>query len=185
MYFEYEEPADNVRDALPDFTFSDYGDVILEHLGLMSDPDYIERWQSKARAYEKQGIRYFQTNETEMRDVSGAVDRLQDQFRLWVEQRVGVQCVRLIGVLEEIRRISQLQIGHPLGSFEDGVFDVADDPQIIAIALCKENLPEGTLSLGAVTVSCSPALDRVHGELVSWSTDVVGKVAVWTARRRS
>ena len=37
MYFEYEEPAENVPDALPDFTFPDYEGVVLEHLGLITD----------------------------------------------------------------------------------------------------------------------------------------------------
>jgi len=76
MYFEYEQPAENVPDALPDFTFPDYGGIVLEHLGLMTDSEYMARWEEKAGQYEAAGTRYFRTDEEEIRSLSATVDRL-------------------------------------------------------------------------------------------------------------
>jgi len=168
-------------EALPDFTFPDYGNVILEHLGLITDPNYFERWESKAKEYEKKGIRYFRTSEEEIRNISATVDRLQNQFRSWTEQHAGVNRPRLIEALERVRCIAQLQIQRPLGAFEDGVFEI-DNSQIVAIALCKEDFSEGTLSAEAATLSQSPMTDNVQGEHVSWTVEVFDKITLWVAR---
>ena len=126
MYFEYEEPADNVMEALPDFTFPDYGNIILEHLGLITDPNYFERWESKAKEYEKQGIRYFRTSEEEIKSLPATVDRLQEQFIDWVNQTSRVERVERINLIEKLRRECDLNIGRSIGNFECGVFEIED-----------------------------------------------------------
>jgi len=183
MYFEYEEPSDNVMNALPDFTFPDYGNLILEHLGLMTDPNYFERWETKAKEYEKQGIGFFRTGEEEIRDISVTVDRLQDHFKSWTEQHLGDKRIRLVETLETIRRASQLQIRRPLGAFEDGVFEV-DDSQIMAVAFCCENFPEDSMSPDAASLSHSPIINNFQGEPVNWSIEHFENITLWIARRK-
>ncbi len=136
MYFEYEEPADGVVDALPDFMFPDYGNIILEHLGLLTDPNYLERWEQKANEYEKKGIRYFRTNEEEIKTLPATVDRLQEQFCDCVQKVFGEERANMISKVEKLRRESGFQIGRTIGDFMNGVFEVDDkEGNVIAIAI--------------------------------------------------
>ena len=137
MYYEYEEPPDNTMNALPDFTFPDYGNVVLEHLGMLSDPQYLERWTKKAAEYEAQGIRYFLTNEEEIMSLSVTVDRLQSQFALWAEKQFDLGRVHLIKRVEDIRQDCHLNIGRAIGGFVDGVFEASDNenPKVVAVDL--------------------------------------------------
>ncbi len=137
MYFEYEEPVENVAYALPDFIFPDYGLVVLEHLGLLTDGEYFARWEEKAKEYEQRGIRYFRTNEQELQHLSATVERLQEQFRDWALRRHGVNRVQRIGLLERLRREGGLRIGRAIGAFDDGIFELEDsfhqDGQLAAV----------------------------------------------------
>lgn len=138
MYFEYEEPAEGVPYALPDFTFPDYGRVILEHLGLMAEADYAERWAEKAAKYEAEGIRYFRTNETEIEILSTTVDRLQAQFRTYAGDRYGRDRVRCIELVERTRQAyPDLSVTYPVDEFERGIFAAEDRsaPAIVGIAV--------------------------------------------------
>jgi len=135
MYFEYEEADPAVPDALPDFSFPDYGRVVLEHLGLLDDPNYVERWNKKAKAYEEQGIRYFRTNEEEIKILANTVDRLQEQFRNWIEKQYDSERVQMIDLIETLRRKSDFIIGRSIGDFGDGTFEVDDSGEGIVVIL--------------------------------------------------
>lgn len=37
----------NVLNALPDFILPHYGNVIVEHLGLLNDAEYLRKWTKK------------------------------------------------------------------------------------------------------------------------------------------
>ncbi|WP_461829288.1 AAA family ATPase [Aquifex sp.] len=57
LKYEYERKLNvkNGESLLPDFYFPEL-DVYWEHLGLLSDPYYLERWKEKKRIYEEMGI---------------------------------------------------------------------------------------------------------------------------------
>jgi len=139
MYFEYEEPTENVVDALPDFTFPDYGGVILEHLGMLEDPSYLERWEKKAKEYEAKGIRYFRTNEEEIKALTATADRLREQFRQWVQKIMGDERINMINKVEKLRMVSSLHITRSIGDFLDGVFEVDDHKDnVVAIVITSD-----------------------------------------------
>ena len=136
MLFEYEESEGNITDALPDFSFPDYGRVILEHLGLLDDPIYVQRWDEKAKSYEQKGIRYFRTNEEEIKTLDNTVDRLRRQFRNWVEERYGVERIQMIDLIEKVRRKSDFKIGRSIGGFRNGLFEVEDSGgRVVAVSI--------------------------------------------------
>jgi hypothetical protein len=136
MYFEYEEPAENVSNALPDFTFPDYGGVVLEHLGLLDDPTYMERWEKKAKTYSEQGILALRTNEEEIKSLASTVDRLQEQLRNWAEERYGAERIELIALIEKIRWKSGMRIGGAIGGFGNGMFEVVkSNDGLIAVGI--------------------------------------------------
>jgi len=141
IFFDYEEPQEGIADALPDFIFPDYGQVILEHLGLLEDPTYLERWEKKAQEYEKNGIRYFRTGENEIKNLPATVDRLHEQMMTWTESQCGAGRVAGIEIIERLRRDSDLRIGKAIGSFEQGVFEVMEtsDNPVIAISVRSES----------------------------------------------
>lgn len=152
IFFEYEEPQEGLANALPDFIFPDYGGVILEHLGLLEDPTYLERWEKKARDYEAKGIRYFRTNEEEIKFLIATVDRLQEQFREWVLNKYNRSRLEKINIIEKIRREADFPIGRNIGDFENGCFAVLDD-QFVSICVQgvkHENLPRNIMGIGKV-----------------------------------
>lgn len=182
MFFEYEEPADNVMRALPDFTFPDYGNVILEHLGQLNDPYYLERWDKKAIEYEEKGIRYFRTDEEEIKHLTATVDRLQENFKAYADQQFGENRVILIDALETLRRTSKLNILKPLNAFEDGIFEV-DHPEIIAFAFCKDDFPKETLSTDASSLNRPPEIKNINNQNISWSIKVYDAIKIWVAQK--
>ena len=68
----------------------------------------------------------------------------------------------------------------PLVSFNQGVFEV-DDPKIMAIAFCKEEIAEYPLTEGAATLSQPPMIETVRGEKVLWTIKVFDGIAIWMA----
>lgn len=178
MYFEYEQPAEGVPYALPDFTFPDYGGVILEHLGLLPHPEYLARWQRKAAGYEQQGIRYFQTTEEEIQHLPATVGRLQDQFRDWADQKHGSQRIHLIDLVERLRREGDLQIGRALGDFQQGVFGAANpvDSAIVAVAI---GVDEAGFEPGPERLE---SLDLVGATAIEWQKRCIDGIDVWVAR---
>jgi ATP-dependent DNA helicase DinG len=136
IYFEYEEAAENVANALPDFTFPDYGGAVLEHLGLLDDPTYLERWEKKARAYSEQGLLALRTNEEEIKVLASTVGRLQEQLRSWAEERYGAERIELIALIEKIRCKSGMRIGGAIEGFGNGMFEVVgSNDGIIAVGI--------------------------------------------------
>lgn len=108
ILYEYEQPAENVSNALPDFILSDYGNVIVEHLGLMNDAEYLRRWHEKAKKYEAEGILYLCTNEEEILNLSQTVERIKEHASYWCEKMYGVERLSKIKKEEENRRINQI-----------------------------------------------------------------------------
>lgn len=174
MYFEYEEPSDDALAALPDFTFPDYG-VVLEHLGLLTDADYLARWEAKAAEYERQSIRYFRTNEEEIEQLAATVDRLKRQFHDWAEQRYGAERVRLIDLVERVRRDGDLQIGRSIGEFENGVFEAtsAIDETVIAVAIIEHE----SITPAQLEETRLPNTGRIE-----WQQKVLAGDVVWVGK---
>lgn len=108
ILYEYEQPAENVSNALPDFILSDYGNVIVEHLGLMNDAEYVRRWHEKAKKYEAEGILCLCTNEEEILNLSQTVERIREQASYWCEKMYGIAKLSKIKKEEENRRINQI-----------------------------------------------------------------------------
>jgi len=184
MYFEYEEPADNIMDALPDFTFPDYDGIILEHIGLMSDPEYIDRWEQKAKKYEMEGRRYFRTNEEEIKTLANTVDRLQDQFIDWVNKASRVERVERINLIEKLRRESNLNIGRSIGNFECGVFEIDDTSNqgILAIMVDSNDIFPG--------VNIDPEKGPIEVDIpgssaILWEERLNGDINTWVAINKS
>lgn len=181
MYFEYEEPTEEVSDALPDFTFPDYGGIILEHLGLLPDAEYVHRWENKAKEYEEKGIRYFRTNEEEIKNLSSTVDRLREQFSLWVEEKHGIERIQLIDQIEMVRRQSGLRVGRSIGDIKQGIFLVDDinNEGIVAISLRDyRHKPEGEET--SISTSCEN-IKADYGE-VTWEEKDISGVKIWIGR---
>ena len=173
MYFEYEEPADKVLDALPDFTFPDYGNIVLEHLGLLTDPNYFERWETKAKEYERKGIRYLRTSEEEIKALSGTVDRLQNQLKAWTEEKLGAERLKLVELVERLRRESGLRIGRAIGEFQNGIFEINDrkDDDAVAIALGRGSSP--------------PSGTNIPGyPEILWEPQRIKDIDVWFGRKK-
>ena len=104
IMYEYELPDDNIPNALPDFVLPEYGNVIIEHLGLLTEEEYQRRWNEKAKQYEAEGKLFLCTNEEEMKHLSTTIERLLDQSRLWCETKYGKEKLETIKTQEEERR---------------------------------------------------------------------------------
>ena len=104
ILYEYELPDDNIQNALPDFMLPEYDNVVIEHLGLMTDAEYHKRWNEKAKKYEEANKLYLCTNEEEMKHLNTTIERLLDQTRLWYETKYGKEKIELIKTNEENRR---------------------------------------------------------------------------------
>ena len=87
ILYQYELPDGNFQNALPDFILPDYDNVIIEHLGLITDAEYHQRWNQKTKKYDRQGILYLCTNEEEMKFLQATIDRILDQARIWYEKK--------------------------------------------------------------------------------------------------
>ncbi len=104
ILYEYEFSDDNIHNALPDFVLPEYDNVIIEHLGLMTDAEYQKRWNEKSRQYEEDGKLYLCTNEEEMKHLNTTIERLLDQTRLWYEKKYGKEKLESIKSKEENRK---------------------------------------------------------------------------------
>jgi hypothetical protein len=142
IYYEYEQPAENVMDALPDFLLPHYGKVIIEHLGLLNDAEYLRRWNVKAIKYEKEGILYLRTNEDEIFNLTHTVNRLQEQAKTWCESKFGKERLNLLEKLEYLRMTKSINIENPIERFEDGIFEVNDKNLKIIIVSINLSQPD-------------------------------------------
>lgn len=104
ILYEYELPDDKIQNALPDFMLTDYDNVIIEHLGLMTDAEYHKRWNEKAKKYEEANKLYLCTNEEEMKHLNTTIERLLDQTRIWYEKKYGKEKLESIKSKEENRK---------------------------------------------------------------------------------
>ena len=105
LYFEYEEPIEPGV-ALPDFVFPDQN-VVLEHLGLMEDPDYVARWERKAEAYAELGYRCLTTLEHEVLDPAALIRRLLEEM----DGHLPAEAATAAGRLRKFRAETGLWVG--------------------------------------------------------------------------
>ena len=133
MYFEYEATIAGVSNVLPDFIFPDYGGIVLEHLGLLDDEQYAKRWEIKKQKYAKQGVRCFETTENDIRNLPETVQRLRAQFMEWTTEKYGPHRAKMIELLETVRRNSSIVIGHSVGEFDSGFFEVEGDTNVLGV----------------------------------------------------
>lgn len=133
MHFEYEAHITGISGVLPDFVFPEYGNVVLEHLGLLDDENYRKRWEVKRQKYERQDVPVFETTENDIRNVPETVLRLRAEFREWATKKHGSQRVKMIDLIEAVRRNTSLRIGRTIGDFEAGLFEVEEDPHVLAL----------------------------------------------------
>lgn len=170
IFYEYELPPENISGVLPDFTLPDYGDVIIEHLGLLDDEGYRERWEQKKIEYAQAGRLYIATNEQEIQDVGNTVDRLVEQARGWVFQHFGEERIRLIERLEELRQSGSTIVGRAIGDFSQGIFEghsVDCDMSLIILSEQKAERKETLQSMlqipnGASIIFCEREVGDVH-----------------------
>ena len=127
IYYEYEIPAENVLNALPDFILPHYGNVIVEHLGLLNDAEYLRKWDEKALKYEAEGILYLRTNEEEIYNLVQTVARIIEQATTWCRKKLGPKHCDLIELLEEIRKSKELPIELPISTYDEGIFKIDND----------------------------------------------------------
>lgn len=90
ILYEYELPDDNIQNALPDFILPEYGNVIIEHLGLITNSEYLRRWDEKAKKYESEGVLYLRTNEEEIKNLEQTVDRIIYQCENWLKKQKNI-----------------------------------------------------------------------------------------------
>jgi ATP-dependent DNA helicase DinG len=166
IYFEYEEPLMSIPNALPDFTFPDYGGVILEHLGMLDNQSYQQRWESKAQQYRAKGIQFFYTTEDDIRHLQATVADLRDQFLLLISNP---HRVRMIELVEGWRQRSEINIGRAIGDIEDGLLRINEHPRYMAVKIAQ---PDG---------SDYPSIDRIDNRAVSWQRLEVAEMSAWVA----
>lgn len=145
IYYEYELPPENISGVLPDFTLPDYGDVIIEHLGLLDDEAYRERWEQKKIEYEQAGRLYIATNEQEILDINDVVNRIQEMSRNYAYQKYGSVRIDLIEILQRLRISQDFVIGHQVFDFMDGVFFTEDsqNPDLLYVLICPPEFENG------------------------------------------
>ncbi len=147
IYYEYELPPENISGVLPDFTLPDYGDVIIEHLGLLDDEGYRERWEQKKIEYEQAGRLYIATNEQEILDINAVVNRIQDMSRNYAYQKFGSDRIDLIEKLEKIRRNDLIRIGHSVDDFMQGIFESQDSDSKLSLIIINDQSTGGHTTL--------------------------------------
>ena len=165
MYFDYEESLENISNALPDFTFPDYGGVILEHLGMLDDAQYRQRWEAKAQQYRTQGIQFFFTTEENIQHLQKTVDELKQQFLALISSP---QQAQMIEFVEQMRRQSEIKIGRAIGNIENGILRVDGHNKYIALMIAQE---EDTL----------PSINVIDGIQVNWEKAIISGIHSWLA----
>ncbi|CAG1011485.1 3'-5' exonuclease DinG [Anaerolineae bacterium] len=166
IYFEYEEPLMSIPNALPDFTFPDYGGVILEHLGMLDNQRYQQRWESKAQLYRAKGVQFFYTTEDDIRHLQTTVEDLRDQFLLLISNP---HRVRMIELIEQLRQRSEINIGRAIGDIKDGLLRINEHPLYIAVRIAVSDELD------------YPSIDRLDGRAVSWQRLEVAGMSTWVA----
>jgi superfamily I DNA/RNA helicase/Rad3-related DNA helicase len=126
IYYEYELSPENVAGVLPDFTLPDYGDVIIEHLGLLDDESYRNHWEEKKKVYEEAGRLYIATIEQEIEDIKNTVDRILELSKNFAYEKYGRNYFDLIEIIQKLRLEKKIQINRPVMKFLDGVFYLED-----------------------------------------------------------
>jgi len=178
IYFEYELPAENVANALPDFTLPDYGGMIIEHLGLLDEEAYRQRWDQKRQEYEKIGRLYIATNEQEIQDVSAAVDRIIEQARSWASQNFGADRIGLIEKVEKIRRSGTIKIGGSVGDFMGGIFETQDLEDVSSLVILKEYAADQKSSIQSMLHIPEGSAISIESQIVEGiETEIVKPVA--------
>jgi hypothetical protein len=158
IYFEYEMPAENVLNALPDFILPHYGNVIVEHLGLINDAEYLRKWDEKALKYEAEGILYLRTNEEEIYNLTQTVSRIKEQATTWCSKKLGSKYCELIEVWEEIRKSKALNIEKPTSKYEDGIFEIENNKIKYVVVDSKD---------------IAKRQDGLKSENVSWTKEII------------
>jgi len=169
IYFEYEEPDFGVPGALPDFIFPDYGNPVLEHLGMMDDNVYREKWDEKAKRYEARGILFLQTNEQNIRTLEQTMDNLHDQFISHAERRFGKDYLDKIALVEKLRRESDIIIMHQVQSSPDLIYEIQTSP--IGATLCCIPHPGES--------SRKPDLETYSGTEIKWGCKTINGIQIW------
>ncbi len=169
IYFEYEEPDFGVPGALPDFIFPDYGNPVLEHLGMMDDNVYREKWDEKAKRYEARGILFLQTNEQNIRTLEQTMDNLHDQFISHAERRFGKDYLDKIALVEKLRRESDIIIMHQVQSSPDLIYEIKTSP-IGATLFCIPRPGE---------LSRKPALETYSRTEIKWESETINGIHLW------
>jgi hypothetical protein len=158
IYFEYEMPAENVLNALPDFILPHYGNVIVEHLGLINDAEYLRKWDEKSLKYEAEGILYLRTNEEEIYNLTQTVSRIKEQATTWCSKKLGSKYCELIEVWEEIRKSKSLNIEKPTSKYEDGIFEIENNKiKYVVVA----------------SIDIAKIQDGLKSENVSWTKEII------------
>ncbi len=180
IYFEYEEPDFGVPGALPDFIFPDYGNPVLEHLGMMDDNVYRDSWAEKAKRYEEKGVLFLQTNEENIKNLNQAVNQLHDKFSSWCEERLGIDRLELVKVLESIRSRFSIVIKNPVKSYMDGLFSVdsgTDSNEYISI--CSDSIASQGLSPDAARTTTPPSSELLDIEEITWTLIEKEDLSFW------
>lgn len=165
MYFDYEESLESISNALPDFTFPDYGGVILEHLGMLNDAKYRQRWEAKAQQYHTQGIQFFYTTEDDIQHLQKRVDELKQQFLALV---ASPQQAQMIEHVEKMRRQSEIKVGRAIGNIEDGLLRIDGHEKYIGLIIAQDS-------------DVIPSINVIDGIQVNWEKLIVGGVNSWIA----
>lgn len=165
MYFDYEESLESISNALPDFTFPDYGGVILEHLGMLDDAKYRQRWEAKAQQYHTQGIQFFYTTEDDIQHLQKRVDELKQQFLALV---TSPQQAQMIEHVEKMRRQSEIKVGRAIGNIEDGLLRIDGHEKYIGLVIVQDS-------------DVIPSMNVIDGIQVNWEKLIVGGVNSWIA----
>lgn len=169
IYYEYEEPDFGVPGALPDFIFPDYGNPVLEHMGMMDDNVYREKWDEKAKRYEARGILLLQTNEQNIMTLEQTIDNLHDQFISHAERRFGRGYLDKIALVEKLRRESDMTILHQVQSSPDLIYEIKTSP--IGATLCCIPHPGES--------SRKPDLETYSGTGIKWRSETINGIQMW------
>ena len=167
IYYEYEAQLDERIYALPDFILTDYGGVIIEHLGLLDKPDYRANWEKKKQRYDKNGLKYFTTEEIDIQNVQATVSSLMNQIHDWFETNRLPESLEIIRQVEKLRHQSDLRIGRHVGNILNGVFEILDDELYVAICVSKTTIEDYPSSL--------------NGQYLDWKSLSLSNDIFWIA----
>ena len=168
IYYEYELPPENISGLLPDFTLPDYGDVIVEHLGLLDDEAYRERWEEKKKKYDEAGRLYISTSEEEIQNINALVDRVQEACRGYAFQKYGSDRVKLVEILQRLRIEQELGLTRPVYEFMNGVFFARDkkDQKIAFVWISHDNFENEIETMTLKNTELATWKKVIKGDLV-------------------